>query len=136
MLAGEENGFGITHCSGNSHIRTSLGGTMFNMLLTFVSQTIFVKIMIKLAILGPFQTCTWLLLDTMICEPNMIQIISYCHYPLKYEVCLDSEIHIFTLIYSTLKISIQLSKRIFRPINYNNILFKHEICQEWALWYF
>ncbi|CAB1327164.1 unnamed protein product, partial [Coregonus sp. 'balchen'] len=38
--AGAENIFGISVCSGNSHIETSLGGMMFNMLFTFVSQNI------------------------------------------------------------------------------------------------
>ena len=38
--AGVENIFGISDCSGNSHIETSLGRRMFEMLLEFVGKAI------------------------------------------------------------------------------------------------
>jgi hypothetical protein len=51
---GPANIFGITDYSGNFHIETSLGGRIFNILFTFVSQVVFEKSMMKVAILGPF----------------------------------------------------------------------------------
>lgn len=50
---GAENIFGISD-AGNSHIETSLGGRMFEILFTFLSQTIFEIIWLKEAILVPF----------------------------------------------------------------------------------
>ena len=54
MPGSPKNNFGISDCSGNSHIEASLGGRMFDMRFTFVSQTIFEKVMMEVEILGPF----------------------------------------------------------------------------------
>jgi hypothetical protein len=53
---GAEFSFAVSDCSRNSHMELSLGGRMFDVLFTFVSQTIFEKIMMKVAILRPFKT--------------------------------------------------------------------------------
>lgn len=46
--------FGISDCSGNSHVQTSLGGRKIDMLFTFVTKHFGEKIMMEVAILGPF----------------------------------------------------------------------------------